>query len=112
METILKALQAALPFLAEYPSWVRVCTAAWILASAGMIAILVLVPRSPSTNETHSTTGQVQSGQGNLQAGRDLTVINQADRRIDALLEVTHVGFTHDAEFDVMVRNLGDTDLI
>jgi len=29
-----------------------------------------------------------------------------------AMLEVTEVGSTHDAEFDVMVRNLGDTDII
>jgi hypothetical protein len=29
-----------------------------------------------------------------------------------AVLEVTNTEFTHDAEFDVMVRNLGDTDLI
>ena len=28
------------------------------------------------------------------------------------MLEITHVGFTHDAELDLMVRNLGDTDLI
>jgi hypothetical protein len=30
----------------------------------------------------------------------------------EAMLEVTQVSFTHDAEFDVMVRNLGDTDII
>lgn len=112
MESILKALQAALPFLDQYPSWVRVCGAFWVLASAGMIAVFVLAPRSASTTDAGATTGHVQSGQGNLQAGRDLTVINQGERKVDAVLEVTKVGFTDNAELDVMVRNLGDTDLI
>lgn len=112
MDGILKALQAVLPFLGEYPLWVRICAASWVVASAGMITILVLVPRSTPTSDASAQTGQLQSGRGNLQAGRDLTVINQGDRRIDAVLEVTQVGFTHDAELDVMVRNLGDTDLI
>jgi serine/threonine protein kinase len=53
-----------------------------------------------------------QSSDTVVVAGGDLTVVNPADRKTDALLEVTHVAFTHDAEFDVMVRNLGGTDLI
>jgi hypothetical protein len=112
MEAILKALQGALPFLVQYPSWVRVCAALWVLASAGMFAVLLLAPRSAPTPNAGAATGQVQGGQGNLQAGRDLTVINHGERKVDAVLEVTQIGFTFDAEFDVMVRNLGDTDLI
>jgi hypothetical protein len=60
---------------------------------------------------------QQQTGRGNFQAGRnitvgrDLTVFSQAERT-EGVLEVTNVGFTHESEFDVMVRNLGDTDVI
>jgi hypothetical protein len=60
---------------------------------------------------------QQQTGRGNFQAGRDinlgrnLTVFNQAERT-EGVLEVTDVRFTHEAEFDVMVRNVGDTDII
>lgn len=31
---------------------------------------------------------------------------------MEGLLEVINVGFTDEAEFDVMVRNVGDTDVI
>lgn len=45
-------------------------------------------------------------------AGRDHTDLREGDQVFDSTLEITEVGFTHDAEFDVMVRNLGDTDCI
>ncbi len=51
-----------------------------------------------------------QSQSGNRQAGRDV-IVEQIDKE-KSILEVTKVGFTHNAEFDVMVRNLGDRDLI
>jgi hypothetical protein len=62
--------------------------------------------------DSESGHATAQSSDTTVVAGRDLTVVNQADRKTDALLEVTHVAFTCDAEFDVMVRNLGNTDLI
>lgn len=40
------------------------------------------------------------------------TASPERGNRSEAMLEVTQVDFTHDAEFDVMVRNLGDTDII
>jgi hypothetical protein len=56
--------------------------------------------------------GIVNSGRDTLQAGRDIKIVNRYEGRTDPLLEVTQIGFTHDSEFDIMVRNLGDTDLI
>src|SRR5258708_37976820 len=71
LEAALKALQALLPFIGQYPTWVRVCAVLWLLASAGMVAILILAPRSapPKGGTSHD---QVQSGQSNVQAGRDI----------------------------------------
>jgi hypothetical protein len=135
MESLLKALGAIAPFISQYPGWVRSCFALWIIASSGMLAILILAPRSallgaketarptvPSGDRPRQDTprgsdtepvskSQVQSGNNNNQAGRDITIY-QPKPNTDGVLEVTHVGFTYEAEFDVMVRNLGDTELI
>lgn len=53
---------------------------------------------------------QVQSGSNSIQAGRDV-VINQAAKS-EGRLEIVKVGFTRDCEFDVIVRNTGDTDAV
>ena len=117
MEGLGKLLGDMIPFLSQYPPWVRACAVLWVFVTATIVAILLLVPRTAPARDlaavaqTPQAVGQVQSGEGNIQAGRDVTIL-QGDRRTDGLLEITHVDFTHQAEFDVMVRNLGDTDLI
>lgn len=112
MEGFIKVLTSTIPFLNQYPIWVRVCAVLWILASAAIVVILILVPRSVQKGDSEVSQGQRQSGIGNIQAGRDVTIINQTGGITESLLEVTYVGFTLNGEFDVMVRNLGDTDLI
>jgi hypothetical protein len=89
--------------------------------TAALITVLLrrdkATPTMPTETETPPVPLQQQTGRGNIQAGRDikvgrdLTVFSQAERT-EGVLEVTHVGFTQEAEFDVMVRNVGDTDLI
>lgn len=130
MDAILKMLEKVVPLLSEYPLWVRVCVLLWLTVSAAVIGLLLVVPRSAAAPASDGSRpadmpsvpapadiSQQQSGTGNLQAagdirvGGDLNIIHQAERT-DGLLEITHVGFTHEGEFDVMVRNVGDTDLI
>ena len=49
----------------------------WILGTAILIVILIATPRIPAkAGDASGTTGQVQSGSGNFQAGRDITIIN------------------------------------
>jgi hypothetical protein len=46
MESGMKAIQAALSFLAEYPSWVRVLVVVWLLLTAAIIGVLVIAAPS------------------------------------------------------------------
>lgn len=53
---------------------------------------------------------QIQKGKNNIQAGRD--VIFNSPRAAEGNLEIIKVGFTNHAEFDVMLRNTGDIDVL
>lgn len=82
---------------------------AMVLGFAGYI-----LPKPSQTSDPDRMQlrlNQNQSGNGNIQAGGDVTIVNKSNKQ-ESLLEITNVRFTHDSEFDVMVRNLGDTDLI
>lgn len=91
-------------------SWIKE-NRKWVFSGVGVM--IIGIAASIVLNRNSSPTQlQTQSGTGNIQAGRDITVVNQTRSKEDAILEVTNVGFTHEAEFDVTVRNLGDIDLV
>ena len=54
----------------------------------------------------------VYSGRDNITAGGNVTIKNIENRKAEGELEITNIGFTHDAEFDVKIRNLGDIAII
>lgn len=51
---------------------------------------------------------RIEGGSANIQAGRDVNINNLTPPKKAGLLEITDVGFTHESEFDVKLRNLGD----
>lgn len=91
-------------------SWIKE-NRTWVFSGVGVMIIGVVASIVLNRNNS-PTQQQTQSGTGNIQAGRDVTVVNPAKQKKEAILEVTNVGFTHEAEFDVTVRNLGDIDLV
>src|SRR5690349_250131 len=60
------------------------------------------------TQSANASGGYAINAGGNVSIGSD---IGKEFHR-PAKLEITDVGFTHDAEFDVKVRNLGDDAVI
>jgi hypothetical protein len=80
MKRFLETLTAIAPFLDRYPTWVAVVVAVWILATAAMIIVLVLAPRSPQESGPSPSSLAVNAtaspGANIYQAGRDVIVQN------------------------------------
>jgi hypothetical protein len=66
--------------------------ATWIFSGVGVAIILVI------TNVFFEV--------------RDVVIVNEPPKKENSILEITKILFTDDSEFDVMVRNIGDSDLI
>lgn len=73
---------------------------------AGILALLKRDKPSQSANASDSSCA--------ISAGRDIHIekfVGQQSSR-SSKLEITDVSFTHDSEFDIKVRNLGDDAII
>lgn len=82
----------------------------WIFSGVG-IAITTLFLTTFLDQKT-SSPAQTQSGTGNIQAGRDVSIVTPPPEIREGDLDIVEVRFTDDSEFDVKVRNIGDIDLI
>jgi ribosomal protein L27 len=68
-------------------------------------------PAAPAGSASLQQSGSGFQAGGNITVGRDATLISHPERT-EGVLEVTNVEFVRDAQFDVIVRNVGDTDAI
>lgn len=52
MEGLIKLFTGLLPFLEQYPTWVRMAVSVWVLLTAVVIVILIAVPRELKQTES------------------------------------------------------------
>ena len=84
----------------------------WIFSGVGVVivaaAVGVLVRWRKKKDKPTKQDFRIEGGSSNIQAGRDVHINHPEKLKKAGLLEITDVGFTHESEFDVKLRNLGD----
>jgi|GEM_PF-3619402 len=81
------------------------------LIAIGMLFVIFAIYKI--TDKSSNQTSPFQTiGRDNITAGGNVTINNIENRKNEGELEITDIGFTNDAEFDVKMRNLGDIAII
>jgi DNA-binding winged helix-turn-helix (wHTH) protein len=95
------------------PVWVRVGTVLCALGLVVGVAVLIDALRSGAhKDEVRTLSVQMATHDPDVQQNGTVKAASPLQLSDDGALEVTKVSPSHNGEFDVMVRNLTDTDLI